>query len=170
MNAVPHPAAVERAMSAAMSLIASLGDDADDALKLDMLEGETDVLEVVKRLVRAALDAEAMAEAAKARQVDLAVRRTRFEARAESVRETAKAMLDALGGNRLQDPEFTVSLKMGPPKVIVTDEAALAEEFWRTTVSRTVDKPLVKAALDAGRPVQGAALSNGAQILSVRTK
>src|SRR3954467_8891577 len=104
MNAV-SPFAIERAMSAAQQLIASLGDDADDALKLDMLEGETDVLEVVKRLVRAALDAEAMAEAAKARQVDLAVRRTRFEARAESVRETAKAMLDALGVNRLQDPE-----------------------------------------------------------------
>jgi hypothetical protein len=30
MNAVPHPAAVERAMSAAMSLIQSLGDDAED--------------------------------------------------------------------------------------------------------------------------------------------
>jgi hypothetical protein len=171
MNAVPHPAAVERAMSAAMSLIASLGDDAEDTLKLDMLEGETDALEIVRRLIRAALDAESMAEAAKRRVNDLEARRDRFYQRAEQARETVKQMLDALGVNRVVDSEFTVSLKMGPPKVLVTEPEKLADEFWRIQTTRTVDKPLVKAAIDAGRAVEGAVLSNGGQpVLQVRTK
>src|SRR3954463_5757409 len=130
MNALPHPAAVERAMSAAMSLIASLGDDAEDeVLKADMLEGETDALEIVRRLVRAALDAESMAAAANERIGDIIVRRDRFKQRAESARETVKQMLDALNIPKMQDPEFTVSLRAGPPKVIVTEPEKLAEEF-----------------------------------------
>jgi hypothetical protein len=169
MNASPHPAAIERAMSAAMSLIASLGDDAEDeAIRESALDGETDALEVARRLIRAALDLEAMAKAAKSRMDDLAARHDRFAARADSARETAKAMLDALGVNRLQSEDFTVSLKMGPPKVIVTDEQLLADEFMR--VKKTPDKPLIAAALDAGRDVIGAVKSNGSVVLQIRTR
>jgi hypothetical protein len=166
---VPHPAAIERAMSAAMSLIQSLGDDAeDDAIRESALDGETDALEVARRLIRAALDLETMAKAAKSRMDDLAARHDRFAARADSARETAKQMLDALGVSKLTTEDFTVSLRTGPPKVLITDEAQLAEEFWR--ISRSPDRPLIKAALDAGRPVEGATMSNGSPVLSVRTK
>src|SRR4051812_38870162 len=155
MNAVPHPAAVERAMSAAMSLIASLDIDRDDEVLLSTLEGETDVLEVVKRLIRAALDAESMAAAANERIGDLIVRRDRFKQRAESARETARQMLDALNIPKMQDPEFTVSLRAGPPKVIVTEPEKLAEEFVRVVITRSPDKPLILAAINAGRAVEG---------------
>src|SRR4051812_44776982 len=157
-------------MSAAMSLIASLDISHDDEVLLSTLEGETDVLEVAKRLVRAALDAESMAEAANERIGNLIVRRDRFKQRAENARETVKQMLEALNIPKMQDPEFTVSLRAGPPKVIVTEPDKLADEFVRVVITRSPDKPLIKAALDAGRPVEGATLSNGSQILSVRTK
>jgi hypothetical protein len=156
-------------MSAAMSLIASLGDDAEDqAIRESALDGETDALEVARRLIRAALDLEAMAEAAERREADLRVRRARFAARAGEARETAKQMLDALGVNRLQSEDFTVSLKLGPPKVIVTDPDALPAEFVRTV--RSPDKTAIKAALDAGRGVPGALTSNGSLVLAVRTR
>jgi hypothetical protein len=168
MNHAPSSFAVERAMSAAMSLILSLGPDPEDELVLDSLEGETDVLDVVRRIIRSALEMESMAEAAKAREADLATRRARFEANAERARETVKQMLDALGVNRLQSEDFTVSLKLGPPKVIVTDPDALPAEFVRTV--RSPDKTAIKAALDAGRGVPGALTSNGSLVLAVRTR
>jgi hypothetical protein len=168
MNAVPHPAAVERAMSAAMSLIQSLGDDAEDeAILMSSLEGETDVIEVARRLIRAALDLEAMEKAASARVDDLNARANRFAARAQAARETVKQMLDALNLSKLTDPEFTVSLRTGPPKVIVTDEQQLPAELFR--VRRSPDLTAIGRALDAG-PVNGATRSNGSLVLSVRTK
>lgn len=171
MNTSVHPAAVERAMSAAMSLLASMSDDAEDEiLKLDMLEGETDALEIVRHLVRVALDAQSMAAAAKARIDDLEARRDRFEIRANSARETVQAMLEALDIRKLQEPDFTVSLRPTPPKVLVPEPDKLPDEFWRVTTSRTVDKPLVMAALNSKRDVPGATLSNGGVSLQVRTK
>jgi uncharacterized protein YhaN len=169
MNAMPSPYAVEQAMSAAQKLISELGPDADDLiLRADTLDGATDALELARRIVRAALDAEAMADAAKARMEALASRHDRFKAQADRARTTVKEMLDVLGIPKLLDPEFTASLRAGPPKLLITDEQKLDEEFWR--VSKSVDRPLIKAALDAGRRVEGATLSNGSQILSVRTR
>lgn len=170
-----HPAAVERAMSAAQQLIASLGDGADDdladeALKLDMLEAETDVLEVVKALIRAALDAESMAEAVERRIHDLNARAARFTVRANSARETVRQMLEALDVKRLVSEDFTVSLKASPPKVLVPEPNDLPEEYWRVVTTRAPDKPLIKSALDAGHKVPGAVLSNGGASLQIRTK
>lgn len=171
MTAVPHPAAVERAMSAAMSLIQSLGDDAEDEiLKLDLLEGETDALQIVRRLIRVALEAEAMVEAVEGRVRDLHARAVRFAAQAERARNTARDMLEALEVKRLVEPDFTVSLRATPPKVLVPEPDKLPDEFWRICTSRNPDRPLIKAAFDAKREVPGAVLSNGGASLQIRTK
>jgi hypothetical protein len=169
MNASVHPAAIERAMSIAQQLLSELGPDAEDEiLKMDMLEGSSDALEVARRLVRISLDAQALADAAKARMQDLATRHDRFRAQADRARTTVKEMLDVLEIPKLLSEDFTVSLRAGPPKLLITDEQKLAEEFWR--VSRSPDRPLIKAALDAGRRVEGAVLSNSEPILTVRTR
>jgi len=166
---MPHPAAVDRAMSAAQQLLASLGDDGEDeVLRTDVLEAETDVIAVIKFLIRSALEAESMERAAKARVDDLINRADRFAARAHSARETVKQMLDALGVNRIQDPEFGVFLRVAPPKVLITDENLLEDEFVR--IKKTPDRVAIGKALEAGRQVSGAALSNGGLVLSVRTR
>jgi hypothetical protein len=158
-------------MSAAMSLIASLGDDAEDeAIRESALDGETDALEVARRLIRAALDLEAMAEAAERREADLRVRRARFEERAQSARNTARDMLEALEVKRLVSEDFTVSLKALPPKVVAPEPEKLADEFVRVVTTRTADKPLIKAAFDAGRTVEHAYLTNGGVTIQVRTR
>lgn len=162
-------------MSAAMALRERLLEQdptvlEDDALA-DVLDGETDALDVVRRLIRYALEQQSLANAAEARATDLGIRQARFEARMEAARQTARDMLDALGINRLQAEDFSVSVRPGKPTVQITEPEKLAEEFWRVVTTRTVDKPLVKAALDAGREVEGACLSNGAPpVLQVRTR
>lgn len=170
MNVSIHPAAVERAMSAAQQLLASLGDDADEVLRRDLLDGETDALEIVRRLVRVALEAEALSHAAQARINALDARRGRFEAQAEAARSTARDMLEVLEVPKLVAEDFTVSVRRLPPKVLVPEPERLAAKFWRETVNRNPDKTLIAAALADGREVPGAVLGNGGLSLTIRTK
>lgn len=142
----------------------------DAGLLADTLDGETDALELVRRLVRYSLEQQSLADAAEARAQDLSVRRARFEARVAAARQTALEMLDQLGVHRVVAEDFTVSLRMGKPGVRVTEPEKLAPEFVRVVTTRTPDKPMIMAALDAGREVEGAVLSNAAPILTVRTK
>jgi hypothetical protein len=156
-------------MSAAMSLIQSLGDDAEDEeAVLLSLESESDVLDVARQIVRAALDAEAMAKAVKARIEALEQRHDRFEARAWAARETVKQMLDALNLPKLSAEDFSASLRMTPPKVLITDEASLPDEFVK--VQRSPNRTAIGKALDEGREVVGAVRSNGNVVLSIRTR
>ena len=63
---VPHGAAIERAMSAAMEAISALPDDGDNVLLLNTIEGESDVLEVLDRVVgEAAIADKKLAELAR---------------------------------------------------------------------------------------------------------
>jgi len=168
MNHAPSPFAIERAMSAAQQLMASLGDDPDEALVRDTIDGETDALEIVRRLVRLALEAESMVEAVESRVHDLNARAARFTSRAQSARETVKSMLDALGVHRVVAEDFTVSLKLGPAKVLITDEQKLPEQYWNVT--RVPNKTAIGKDIDAGQNVQGACRSNGSLVLMVKTK
>ena len=58
---------IEQAMSAAMQIRAMLGDTEDEKLLADTIDGETDVLEILDRLVEQALADEALVEGARER-------------------------------------------------------------------------------------------------------
>lgn len=172
MIRAPSGFAIEQAMSIADAvrrrLLADDPDLADDERALrDMLDGETDVFDLVRRLIRFSLDAASLAEAAAARADKLTARRDRFKRRAESARAAAFGMMDALGERALSDAEFTVSIAQGKPGVIITDEAALPHDFVRVT--RSPDKTAIAAALKAKTPVPGAEITNGPPTLVVRT-
>ena len=64
---VPHGAAIERAMSAAMEVISTLPDDEDHALLLGSLEGETDIMEVLDRVIESSIADKKLAEMARER-------------------------------------------------------------------------------------------------------
>jgi hypothetical protein len=86
-------------------------------------------------------------------------RRDRYYARSVACRTALRDSLDVLGLRRLDDPEFTASLKAARPSVIVTDIDALPKEMLRVTVAP--NKEAIGAALRAGTTVAGAELSNG---------
>lgn len=140
---------------------------ADEDVLRDTLDGETDALDLVRRLVRFSIAASVMEKAAAGRVQALQTRKARFAARAEAARGAAFGMLDALGLSRLDDAEFTASIRDGQPGVIVTDEDALPDEFVK--VARAPDKTAIGAAIRAGRSVPGAEIANGSPSLQVRT-
>lgn len=141
---------------------------ADEAMLSDMLDGEVDALDLVRRIVRFALDAGSLADAADARATDLIARRDRFKRRAETARAAAFGMLDALGERRLMDAEFTASIGTGRSSLVLTDESALPDTLMRTT--RVPDRAAILAALKAGQAVPGAEMSNAPPLLTIRKK
>lgn len=177
-KAVPTAPPSPFKMQQAMTILAGLRDTllaidptiADDPrLFADMLEGEGgDAVAVIERVIRASIDADCMAEAAKLRKQDIAERQTRYERRCAALRKVAFDVLEALGLPRLEREDFTASVGDRAGKVIITDEKALPKAFTRTTIEP--DKTLIAAELKAGRRVRGAVLSNPERGLTIRTR
>ena len=164
---------IEQAMSIADAVKRRLlADDpdlaADETMLRDMLDGETDAFDLMRRMVRFALDASSLADAADARATDLIARRDRFTRRAETARAAVFGMLDALGETKLTDAEFTATISAGRQGLVLTDEAALPDRLMRVT--RSPDRAAIAAALKAGLAVSGAEISNGSPTLTIRKK
>jgi hypothetical protein len=141
----------------------------DDEALLTALRAEgADVDTILRRLVLASLEAQSMAKGIKGRMDDLRARKERFEKRAETWRGATFGIMDALGITKHTQSEYTASIQPGRQSLVVTDEAALPEEYFVVTKSPDIAK--IKAALADGVVVDGAEMQTGAPILTVRSK
>lgn len=140
----------------------------DDELRADVLEGETELHELVKRLVNIRQDATAMAAAIKAIKQDNADRQARFERKADGASTLLKSLLIAAGVDKVTLPEATVSITKPRTTVEINDETALPQGF--VEIRRVPKKAEIKKALEAGEEIPGAKLALGEEGLMVRTK
>jgi Gp157 protein len=143
----------------------------DIELFTDTLDGETDALDVLADMVRAAIDAETMCEAIKARKADLDQRSARFARRQDALRRGVLEVMQDIGLPKLEREDFTASISAGRQGVRITDEKALTDQYVRVT--REPNKIAIGDDLKAGKTVPGAVLSNpepGLRVLSVRTR
>ena len=149
------------------AIMAMLGDELadDETLKLDTLEGETDLFALTRKLLDRIEDDEGAKAALIAQIQDRNERKARAEHRIESYRTAIKALMESAGLDRLPLPEATVTLRHLPPKAIVTDETLLPDAFVKIT--RKPDMAAIKAAND---PVPGTALDNGGVSITIRRK
>lgn len=160
---VPSSYAMERAMSAAMQLRAALIEEDgtlanDDKLLCDMLEGQTDVMEMLDRVIEASMADAVLAEMASARA-------TRLGKRKGSLRDLAARMIEALElRGPIERAAYTASVGHRT-KAIVTDPAQLPADLIR----HAPDMGAIAKALRTG-PVPGAVLTNPVPSLTVRTR
>jgi hypothetical protein len=140
----------------------------DQRLWQDMIEGEAegDPLAVIDRVIRAAIDAEMLADLAHVRKTELSEREARFKRRCEQFREVAFRLLDALEIRHRETPDFTAWIGAGRQRVIITDDTKLPESLVR--VKREPALSLIAAGLKAGEQIEGAALANGGPSLTIR--
>ncbi len=151
------------------ALIAEYPDLADDeALRADMVEGETDLHRVVSRALSHKLEARAMVKGMEAVKADLAERNKRWERRDEAMGVLIKGLMDVAGLEKLVLPEATININKARASVDVTDVDALPQGFF--TVERKADKTAIGEALKAGAEVPGAVLTYGEPSITVRTK
>lgn len=142
---------------------------ADDAeLYADMLEGSTDLHEILTRLVREERDAASFAEAVKAQEDDLCSRRHRFVTKQEALRSFMQSLLETAQQQKIVLPEATLSLATRGPRPVVNNEAVIPDALCK--FKRSPDMAAIKTELDAGRAVPGVHLSNGATSISIRVK
>jgi hypothetical protein len=160
------PAAIKQQVSNLLTAWPELVED--EILRADMIEGSTDFVEFVRAVERRRQEANTLTEAISMQVDALQSRRTRFERREQALRDLMFAMLQLAHLKRLEMPEATVSVRVGVPKVIVTDEAALPDEYCR--IKREPDRGKIKQTLSEFKPVPGATLSNAEDTLAIRVK
>jgi len=165
-----HPDALTREAKAARDLIESLRDiiGDDEGFAADVIEGETNLVEVVNRLIAQEGEDDAHIRAIQDYQDKLSHRAATINARIERRRNALLTALQAAGAKSLRCPLGTVGVRPTPPKVITTDEGVIPDEFWKP-LDPVLDKRALLAALKEGRTVPGATLSNGGVTISIRT-
>lgn len=168
MNIRVDVAQIEGAIAGLLATYPELAED--EALRSDVIEGETDLHSVLTRLVRIAADADDMAAAIKTRKAALTERQARFERREEAIRSLITSLMGRADLSKLVLPEATLSVAARKPRPQVFDEAQLPEELWR--VRREPDlKKIQDAYVQTGLLPPGVSMTNGGEpVLTIRTR
>jgi len=140
----------------------------DEESWLLALESETDLTETLRAIERKRQETAGLAGGIVYAVAQLHARQERFERRETVLRAILFKLLQAADLRKVELPEATLSVRNGTPKVVITDETALPDDFFR--VVREPDKSFIKDCLKEGDIVPGAMLSNAEPCLSVRVK
>lgn len=143
----------------------------DEDLIADAIEGETDAMEAVSRLLRWMAEKQSHAAILGDLVSNYGTRKKRYEEAVKSARGALARFMDETGLTRIERPEATLSMRQGSPTVIYPadlDPESLPEQFRRWTCD--ADKAAIKEAMLAGEEVPGLTLSNGETSLTVRVK
>lgn len=144
-------------------------DEGDEALKLDMLEGETVFQDVVSRLLAENEDDEGVIAALDA-QIDVrAARKERMQSRIDARKKAISSLMDTAQITKLPLPEATLSLRTLAPKPIITVDE-LPDEFVTVETVRKPNREAIKEAVESGETIPGVIMSNGGSSLTVRRK
>lgn len=150
---------------------ADIGDDEQD--RHDIIEGQTDALEMIARLLRKAKEKEGHAEAMKAIIADNRDRKARLDDGAAQLRKVAAWAMGELGLTKLPLPDMTVSVRAGKPKVVTNcepDDLPLGSPFVRTKITYSFDNAAISQALDSGVTLEFAGYGNAEPVLTVRSR
>ena len=141
----------------------------DDETLHDTLEGITTLEDLIAETIRSALIDASFCKGLDQRLGDLKERASRLEHRATKKRQWALEAMSEAGLKKLEQGDFTASVRSGVPGLIVEAESEIPPEYWLPQPPRLA-RQKVLTALKHGDEVPGAYLSNAQPTLSVRTK
>lgn len=146
----PSAKAAEEAVSAAQQLVATLTPEEreDHKLLVDLIEGQTDVLELLDDTADYYKQLKLLIE-----QIEARLKRLR--AKADKAKDFCRKIADAAQlPDRLERPFYLASYAEDPQRAHVVDEALLPRDVLRP------DMRDITAKLKRGEPVPGAILNN----------
>jgi Siphovirus Gp157 len=141
----------------------------DDETLADTLEGLSTLPEALAAVMRSYLDDLALASALGIRIGEMQARLSRIEQRADRKRSLSTYVMDRTEIKKIEQPDFTASLRVTPRQLIIHDEKLVPEAFWVPQPPK-LDRRRLSAALAADPSIPGATLGNGGTTISVRTK
>ena len=143
--------------------------DIDEETLCDTLEGMTSLHEKLAAVIRSQQYDSDISKALKERIGEMRGRLKRFENRIEKKRELVTYVMECADIRKLNEPDFSASLRLVPPSLHVIDETAVPEKFWSPQPAK-LDRQALLAHLKANQSISGVSLNNGAQTVSIRTK
>ena len=162
---------LERETEVARALLSSLGDliDDDEDLVATTVEGETALVETIRRALARTVEIDAISEVIDKLAEGLAARKARLTRQRNGIREAIAVAMEECGLRKLELGLATISLKAVPPKVEIVEEGLIPAAFWKIG-EPTLDRRDLLKVLKEGAAIPGAQLSNGGMTISVRTK
>ena len=143
--------------------------DADDETLRDTLEGLTDLREMIVAVARSQQEDRTLAQALRARFEEMQERLRRFDHRVDQKRDLLATVMERAEIGKIAECDLTISLRRSPPPLVVADEDAIGEEYWKPQPPK-LDRRKLLDDLKSGADVPGACLGNGGQSISVRVK
>ena len=145
---------------------AMVGDDED--CFLDTLDGETDAMDVLGKLIQERQEIQANEAAVKDLAKTYQERAARLNAKADAISQTIGHLLDAIGSKKVAHPLATVSRTKARQSVLVTNPEEIPTQLTKT--KRSPDLAAIKEQLEAGEFVPGAEMKLGNPGVTVRVK
>lgn len=154
---------------AARSLIANIRDviGDDEEMVADAVEGETNLVDVIKSAIDRILELEAHEKAISDQQKALGERKDRFAKQADHIRQAVLVAMGQADLKKLELPTATLSRKALPQKAEIINDADIPSRFWKPSDPKLDRKALLEA-LKEKELIPGAALSNGGETLAIR--
>jgi len=143
--------------------------DLDEETLADTLEGITNLHEMIAAVIRSALVDEALVSGLRLRLDDMKERLSRLEIRGAKKRQLAFEAMSEAGLKKLEQADFTASLRAGSPSLVIAAEDEIPQDYWVPQPPKLARQALLNA-LKQGNEIPGAVLSNAKPSLSVRTK
>jgi hypothetical protein len=145
---------------------AMCGDDQDTFL--DTLDGETDAMDILGALIKERNEMLGNEAALKELAKQYKERADRMNAKADAIAQTMGHLLDAMGERKVQHPFATVSRTKARARVVIEDEHQIPTQLMK--IKKSPDLTAIKAQMDAGEYVPGAAIALGNEGVTVRSK
>jgi beta-phosphoglucomutase-like phosphatase (HAD superfamily) len=141
----------------------------DDVLRMDTLEGTTDIKEALEQALGQIENTQMLLDGLTLRLSELDARKQRFARRIEAYRAAILAILSAADIKRIELATATLSQRASAPHLVGNlDVSSLPEEFVVTT--KAPNRGAIRAALMEGREIEGCSLSNSPPGLTIRIK
>lgn len=130
----------------------AIEDDVDVSSALANVEGALeDKLESIAKVIK---NLDAMADAYEDEERRLRTKKQAAKKRVDGLKKYVKDNLEAIGKDRVEAGIFKWSLQYSPPKLIITDESLIPEEFF--VIERKPIKSEIKKAIEAEQAIDGA--------------
>ena len=140
----------------------------DEELRADMLEAETSLPAIASKIVTARAERLAYAEGLDGLIKTLTERRDRWARGADGLKGLLLKLMATAKLPKLTLPEATISVTAGRSTVSIVDVEQLPQGAF--ALVRQPDKSAIKAMIEAGDDVPGAALVTGENVLTIRQK
>lgn len=130
----------------------AIEDDVDVSSALADVEGALeDKLESIAKVIK---NLDAMADAYEDEERRLRTKKQAAKKRVDGLKKYVKDNLEAIGKDKVEAGIFKWSLQYSPPKLVITDESLIPNEFF--VIERKPIKSEIKKAIEAEQTIDGA--------------